>query len=412
MAVMSKLEELLEQLCPNGVEYLPIETFATIVRGNGLQKKDFTEKGVGCIHYGQIYTFYNTFTYETKSKVSSELAETLKQVETGDLVVAITSENIDDICKCVAWLGNETIVTGGHAAIIKHKQNSKYLSYFFQTENFYKQKVKLVTGTKVMDLAPVKLGKIVVPLPPLPIQEEIVRILDNMTSLTAELTAELKARQKQYEYYRDSLLSFDGKGEQDGVRWMKLRDVATKVSSGGTPLKARTEYYGGDIPWLRTQEVVFNEIRTTEKTITEEGLNNSSAKWIPANCVIVAISGATAGRCAVNKIPLTTNQHCCNFEINPSIANYKYVFYWVKSQYEILKGMGQGARNDLSVSIISKYPIPILSLKEQQRIVDILDRFDKLCNGISEGLPAEIEARKKQYEYYRDKLLTFKEKEA
>ena len=191
-----------------------------------------------------------------------------------------------------------------------------------------------------------------------------------------------------------------------------MRDVATKVSSGGTPLKARTEYYGGDIPWLRTQEVVFNEIRTTEKTITEEGLNNSSAKWIPANCVIVAISGATAGRCAVNKIPLTTNQHCCNFEINPSIANYKYVFYWVKSQYEILKGMGQGARNDLSVSIISKYPIPILSLKEQQRIVDILDRFDKLCNDISEGLPAEIEARKKQYEYYRDKLLTFKEKEA
>lgn len=196
------------------------------------------------------------------------------------------------------------------------------------------------------------------------------------------------------------------------VCWLKLCDIAVKISSGGTPLKSHGEYYDGDIPWLRTQEVVFNEITTTDKTITEEGLRNSSAKWIPKNCVIVAISGASAGRCAINKIELTTNQHCCNLEINPSIAMYKYVFYWLKDNYEKLKALGQGARNDLNVGIISDFSIPIPSLEEQQRIVDILDRFDKLCNDLSEGLPAEIAARQKQYEYYRDKLLTFKEKKA
>ena len=144
-------------------------------------------------------------------------------------------------------------------------------------------------------------------------------------------------------------------------------------------------------------------------TISKQGLNNSSAKWIPKNCVIVAISGATAARCAINKIPLTTNQHCCNLEIDPSIALYRYVFYWLSSQYEKLKSLGQGARDDLNIGIISNYPIPLPPLEEQARIVTILDRFDTLCNDLTCGLPAEIEARKKQYEYYRDKLLTFKE---
>ena len=174
-------------------------------------------------------------------------------------------------------------------------------------------------------------------------------------------------------------------------------------------MKSKISYYNGNIPWLRTQEVKFCNITETEKTISQEGLDNSSAKWIPKNCVIVAISGATAARCAINKIPLTTNQHCCNLEINSNVALYRYVFHWICSQYEKLKALGQGAREDLNVNRICSYPIPVPSLDEQQRIVTILDHFDALCNDLTSGLPAEIEARKKQYEYYRDKLLTFKE---
>lgn len=191
--------------------------------------------------------------------------------------------------------------------------------------------------------------------------------------------------------------------------WVTIKDVCTKISSGGTPLKSHSEYYDGNIPWLRTQEVTFNNISSTECYITEQGLSNSSAKWIPAHCVIVAISGATAARCAINDIPLTTNQHCCNLEINSEIAEFRYVFYWLSSRYQELKSKGRGAREDITSAIISDYPICLPSLQEQRKIVATLDSFNLLCSDLTNGIPAEIEARRKQYEYYRDKLLSFGE---
>ncbi|MCT7283148.1 restriction endonuclease subunit S [Proteus mirabilis] len=258
--------------------------------------------------------------------------------------------------------------------------------------------------------------KIPIPCPENPkksleIQAEIVRILDAFTELTAELTAELNLRKKQYNYYRNQLLSF----AEGDVEWKTLGDVTKKWYSGGTPTARNPEYYeGGDIPWLRTQEVKFSDIENTEVKITQSALDNSSAKWIPKNCVIIAISGATAGRSAINKIPLATNQHCGCLEIDSSKALYRYVFHWVSYNYENIKALGQGARGDLNSSIIKNFKLPIpfandpeKSLKEQTRIVAILDKFDALTNSITEGLPREIELRQKQYEYYRDLLLSF-----
>lgn len=117
---MNKLDALIAELCPQGVERKRLGDIGVVVRGNGLQKKDFTESGVGCIHYGQIYTYYGTCAYKTKSFVSHELAEKLQKVNKGDLVIAVTSENVEDVGKCVVWLGDEQIVTGAHAAIFRH----------------------------------------------------------------------------------------------------------------------------------------------------------------------------------------------------------------------------------------------------------------------------------------------------
>jgi len=207
---MNKIKKLLTELCPNGVEYRLLGEIAELVRGNGLQKKDFIESGVGCIHYGQIYTFYGLFAATTKSFVSHELARTLRKVNTNDIVITNTSENVEDVCTPVVWLGKDEIVTGGHATIIKHGQNAKYLAYYFMTAEFANQKRKLATGTKVIDVSATNLAKVRIPLPPLAVQGEIVRILDNFTTeLEAELDAELEARKKQYEYYRDQLLTFD-----------------------------------------------------------------------------------------------------------------------------------------------------------------------------------------------------------
>lgn len=192
-----------------------------------------------------------------------------------------------------------------------------------------------------------------------------------------------------------------------------MGEICIKVCSGSTPNKKLDSYYeGGRIPWLRTQEVIFGEIWETSAYITDKAVRETSAKWIPANCVIVAISGASAGRCGINKIPLTTNQHCLNLEIDRSLALYKYVYYCICNQHEELLAKKEGARGDLNASRIKSLVIPLPELDKQRQIVETLDQFDALVSNISQGLPAEIEARRKQYAYYRDKLLSFKEKVA
>ena len=193
----------------------------------------------------------------------------------------------------------------------------------------------------------------------------------------------------------------------DGVELKKIQDVCKKTTSGGTPLTSRSAYYNGTIPWLRTQEVNWLEITNTSVKITEEGLKNSSANWIPANCVIVAMYGATAAKVAINKIPLTTNQACCNLEIDEEKANYRYVFYWLCNEYQNLKALGEGPQSNINGQKVKNFEIPIPPLSIQQEIVNILDKFTKL----QAELQAELQARTRQYKYYRNDLLNFEGKE-
>ncbi len=210
---MSKLSELIAKLCPDGVEYKRLGDIATISRGGSFQKKDFRDTGIPCIHYGQIYTTYNLFVNETLKFIDEKEAGKAKFACPGDIVMAVTSENIEDVCKCVAWFGNERLAVSGHTAIIHHNQDSKYLVYWFHSNMFFSQKKKLAHGTKVIEVTPDSLSKIKIPVPPLEVQREIVRILDTFAETTKELAeklnAELIARRKQYEYYRDLLLTFD-----------------------------------------------------------------------------------------------------------------------------------------------------------------------------------------------------------
>jgi len=183
-----------------------------IIRGNGLQKKDFQDVGVPCIHYGQIYTYYGIETERTKSFINSELARKLQKAKTGDLIVATTSENVEDVGKSLVWLGKEEVCIGGHSCIIRTKQNTKFLAYLFRTRFFQIQKEKRVLGTKVVELYPKNLAKIKIILPPFFEQERIVSILDNFNTLTNSLSEglpkEIELRQKQYEYWREQLLNF------------------------------------------------------------------------------------------------------------------------------------------------------------------------------------------------------------
>jgi type I restriction enzyme S subunit len=196
-----------------GVRWMTLGEVGELVRGNGMPKSDFVDDGVGCIHYGQIYTRYGTSATTTLSFVQPEKAAKLAQVEPGDVIITNTSENLDDVCKAVAWLGDSTIVTGGHATVLKHQENSMYLAYYFQTRHFQVEKNRHATGTKVIDVSAKSLAKIRIPVPSLDHQQEIVAILDKFDALVSDLSvglpAELAARRSQYEYYRDCLLTFE-----------------------------------------------------------------------------------------------------------------------------------------------------------------------------------------------------------
>ena len=201
------------ELLGGGVQWVKLIDLGELIRGNGLQKKDFTETGVPAIHYGQIYTYYGTFATKTKSFVSPELAKKLKKAKYGDVLIAGTSENLKDVMKPLGWLGSEIAFSGDMFAFRPNKRvNTKYLTYILQTERFYKFKEKYAQGTKVIRVKADNFLNYEIPLPTFEEQQRIVSILDKFETLTNSITEGLplaiEQSQKRYEYYRELLLNF------------------------------------------------------------------------------------------------------------------------------------------------------------------------------------------------------------
>ena len=383
---MSRIDDLIAEYCPDGVKHQTLGEIGEFIRGNGIQKRDFRDSGFGCIHYGQIYTYYGLFADHTKSFIDPNLAEKRKKAYKGDLVIATTSENEEDVCKACAWLGEEPIAISGDAYIFRHHQNPKYLSYCFQSELFQSQKKKYITGTKVLRVNGDAMAKIHVPVPPLPVQEEIVRILDSFSSLEAELEAELEARRKQYTHYRDELLKFER------VLIASLGELC-KISVGR---KNGTAGEFGEYPYVNAGTSMSGFVNEW----SEEG-----------DCVTTPSRGQGGmGFVAYQASRFWCGPLCYVMRSKHSDVMIKYVYYYLCShKADILGLVHEGGTPAINKSELAGLRILVPPFEEQQRIVSILDRFDKLTNDLSSGLPAEIEARHKQYEYYRDRLLSFDE---
>ena len=386
---MKNLDTLIQELCPNGVEFVKLGECCTFKRGTTITAKNAIAGDVPVLAGGQKPAYYHN--------VSNRAGETIVVAGSGAYAGYVSYWTIP------VFLSDSFSVQPDNRLVVK------FVYYFLK--NIQQKIFATKKGSGVPHVHGSSIAKFEIPLPPIEVQTEIVRILDKFTSLEAELEAELDCRKRQYEYYRDKLLSFENVGGQE-VEWKKMSEVCKNICSGGTPLTSKAEYYDGNIPWLRTQEVDYCEIHSTLRNITQLGLKNSSAKMIPANCVIVAMYGATAAKVAINKIPLCTNQACCNLEIDEKQALVRYVYQWICKQYEVLKAMGEGSQHNINAKKVKDFKIPIPTLEEQNRIVSILDRFESLTTSLQSGLPAEIAARRKQYEHYRDKLLTFKRKGA
>ncbi|MDE0573740.1 restriction endonuclease subunit S [Demequina sp. B12] len=411
---MSRIDDLIAEHCPDGVEFKPLGDIAALVRGNGMPKSVLTDEGVGAIHYGQIYTRYGVWTETTLSYVAPETAARLATAEPGDIIITNTSENIDDVCKAVAWLGSSPIVTGGHATIIRHSLDPKYLSYWFQSPGFAKQKRALATGTKVIDVSAKQLHKVRVPVPPLEVQREIVRILDKFTALEAELEAELEARRTQYAHYRDQLIQ-----------------AADATAPLGLPIaELAGDGYFGDGDWVESKDQdPSGEVRLTQLADVGVGeFRDRSDRWMRQdqaarlNCtllkpgdILIARMPSPLGRAC--QVPdgvgaAATVVDVAILRSSRSDVVPRYVMHALNShpvRKQMLAFQSGGTRQRISRTNLGKILVPLPTLHEQRRIASELDEFDALVNDLSVGLPAELAARRKQYEYYRDKLLTFKE---
>lgn len=396
---MSKLECLIKEICPDGVEYKSLGEIAVdIYRGSGITKDQVTQTGTPCVRYGEIYTTYGIWFDKCVSYTDISTITNKKYFEHGDILFAITGESVEDIAKSSAYIGHDRCLAGGDIVVLKHNQIPKFLSYALSTIDAQKQKSKGKIKSKVVHSSVPAIRDIRIPLPPLPIQQEIVRILDKFTTLEAELEAELEARKKQYEYYSKYLLEFG-----DDVNTKILRELVIFKNGKG---------HEKDIVGNGKYIVVNSKFISTGGEVRKYSNRQICPLYI--DDVLMVMSDLPNGR-ALAKCFLvdaddkyTLNQRIGCFHVNDeNIICTKFLLYILNRNQQLLRHDNGADQTNLRKDDILNISIPVPTIDAQKRIVEILNRFDTLCNDLTSGLPAEIAARRKQYEYYRDKLLTF-----
>lgn len=403
---MSRIDGLVAELAPEGVEHRRLGEVGEFIRGTGLQKADLTDKGMPAVHYGQIHTIYGVWTESTRSFTSPELGSRLRRGRTGDLLIATTSEDDAAVAKATAWLGDQEVVISGDAYIFRHRLDPRYVSYFFQSANFQDQKQRFISGTKVRRISGDALAKIIVPVPPLEVQREIVRILDQFTQLEEELEAELEARQEQYRFYRQSLL------DEIQADRAELGSLG-KWAGGMTPSKSNRAYWdNGHIPWLASMDI-SGEGETIRGRVTDLALSENPIEIIPAPSIAVVMRSNILRRRLPVRLLLeatTVNQDVRVLTPRERV-DAAYVYECLAADEERLRV--NCVRTDGSMAAVDSskffsWTIPMPSYGAQLSLSRMLAHFRGLTSDFSSGLPAEILFRWKQYEYYRDKVFTFR----
>ena len=411
---MPDLESALKRLCPAGVEYKTIGEIATdIYRGSGIKREEILEAGMPCVRYGEIYTTYGIWFDRCVSYTSLDYVTSPKYFEHGDILFAITGESVEDIAKSCAYVGHERCIAGGDIVVLKHEQNPKYLAYALSTTEAKRQKSKGKTKNKVVHSSVPSIKSIRIPIPPLDIQEELVKLLDEMsalsTSLSTELLSELQGRKKQCNYYRCKLL--DRYADDNKVRIGELG----KWQGGKTPsMKEKKFWENGTIPWISSKDMKKAILDDTKDHITDIALKEASMMLFPEESIaIVTRSGILKHTFPVAYIPFRTtiNQDIKALVVRDGVsARYVSLVMQAYGEDIRIKTKKQGGTVDsLDFNKIMEYEIPLPEYDEQLKIVDEMGKLENSFSELDNCLKAEIEAIGKQYEYYRDKLLTFKE---
>lgn len=393
---MNKIEKLLNELCPNGVEFKSLGEVGIFFNGlSGKKKDDFKNGNAKYITYLNVF---NNIATDLKKAEFVQVSHDEKQnmLKKGDVLFTLSSESLEECGMSSVVVDNmlESIYLNSFCFGFRFNDNSLMLpdfsKYLFRDERIRTQIYKTANGVTRFNISRTKFEKIQIPIPPLEIQEEIVKILDAFT----ELEAELEARRRQYEYYRNKLLSFEYL-KTNGVGYeLKMLGEVCEISTGGS--NSVDEEMNGIYPfYTRSQEIKrINRYEFDETAIITSGDGVGVGK------IIHFIQGKYALHQRAYRI------HILQDSINP-----KFVYFYMKAYFYdyIMKTAVSSSVSSLRMKTLTGFQIPIPPLATQEKIVNILDQFHALTTDLQSGIPAEIEARKKQYEYYRNQLLTFKE---
>ena len=387
---MSKIEELIDKYCPDGVEYKKISECCEILDN---ERKPITKNARTAGNYpyygaNGIQDYISDYIFDGEFVLVGEDGSV--KTKNGHPIVTWAEGKI--------WVNN-------HAHIIKSNSqvSLRFLYYVIQIIDIS----KLVHGN-IPKLTGNDFKNLKIPVPPMEVQSEIVHILDNFTLLTAELTAELTARNKQYEYYRNELI------KKCKARDGKLIELLSQPISDGP--HTTPQLYSSGIPFVSATAVYNGKVHLEDAKgfISKEFDDECAKKYKPKkNDVYMVKSGSTTGKVAYVDFDADFNIWSPLAAMRTSnVITSRYLYHLLQTtnvQNQVQTRMSHGSQPNLSMRVLEKFDVKIPKINEQERIVNFLDRFDKLTNDINEGLPAEIKARQKQYEYYRDKLLNFKE---
>ena len=411
---MSRIDDLIRDLCPDGVEYKPLGEVGRLLGGlAGKTKADFVDGTARYVSYKNVYSNIEVdVTADDFVKISE--SETQNALQIGDILFTGSSENREEIglTSVITSLPPEPLYLNSFCVCFRPNENfillPEFSKHIFRSDAVRHQITKTATGVTRINISRRNLTKIHIPLPPLEVQQEVARTLDQFTQLEAELEAELEARQQQYAYYRDILVA--PRFPRDSV---KLGEVS-HIARGASPRPIR-KFITNDsgIPWIKIGDVPpqGKYITTTAQHISADGAEKS--RQIKPGDFILSNS-MSFGRPYISKI------NGCIHDGWLVISNYENTFapdflYHVLRSSPIQNGFaqraGSGTVRNLNSKIVSETLVPAPPIGQQREIVHLLNKFDLLVNDLTSGLPAEIEARRKQYEYYRDRLLNLPRKE-
>ena len=379
---MSKLEELIQQLCPDGVECRNLEECCNILDKKRKPVTKAAREAGEYRYYGAngIQDYVSDYIFDGTFVLVGEDGSVITKA--GTPVVTWAEGKI--------WVNN-------HAHIIEEKTGVllRYLFHYIQTIDV----TSLIHGN-IPKLTGGDFKTLKISIPPLEIQREIVRILDNFTELTA--------RKKQYEYYQEKLLYV---GQDTNIKWKKIGELCTFRRGSFPQPYGNKEWYDGEgaMPFVQVADIGDNMqlVKSTKRKISV--LAQPKSVFAPKGSIIISLQGSI-GRIAITQYDAYIDRTVAIFQALSNEVVSKYFVYQLQRVFAIKAKKARGSTiKTITKEEFTEFLIPIMPLNEQRRIVSILDRFDALCNDLVGGLPAEIEARQKQYEYYRDKLLTFQD---